>query len=487
MIATERSERQAHLDQIHGTIAALKDARETPLHSSVNGHAALDLRLNLVEEALQDSVEKHSQAGTMHAKLTSDLEALRNQSLNDSSLHAAHHGTALQRLGALEGKLVGDLTNEASSRDADVLGLQELLSSETIARETDLGTVLALIASEKDERLSHDNRLDHALTAHSLKLDSHRVELLDLRADQDALPGRLRDLTDVRDAEHASLSRLLSELHASLDNRFVEHDSRIEGLLSLHRSELDARLQGLTDKHDDDLPAVYRMFSQLTSDFRELLDDRLTEHDSRVRHDQQRECEERVRTDQDVSGQLSRLQTLVGQEADSRVAALDALEECVRDECAKLADVSLDRHAEVKDACDELGSNLRAEIATLRNECALLEASTANLREAQAPPPPRAAGANSRCATRPEASPPDSRHLVAVLQIKTLQRDGRRVAWHAYCQDSGKASFDPSRHTLPFLQGFIDQQGSLGPQGSRGSFQPSEPRRADTPHGGSAP
>ena len=134
-----------------------------------------------------------------------------------------------------------------------------------------------------------------------MKFDPHREELLaqiekvsdvhdcsharseamiyDLRADQDALPGRLRDLTDVRDAEHASLARRLSELHASLDNRFVEHDSRIESLLSLLRSELDARLQELTGKHDDDLSAVSRIFSQLKSDCRELLDDRFAEHD----------------------------------------------------------------------------------------------------------------------------------------------------------------------------------------------------------------
>ena len=72
-------------------------------------------------------------------------------------------------------------------------------------------------------------------------------------------------------------------------------------------------------------------------------------------------------------------------------------------------------------------------------------------------------------------------------RIKKFQRNGGRDAWHDYCDCSGKASKDPIRHTLPFLQGFIDQQGSLGPQGSRGSFQPSEPRRADTPHGGSAP
>jgi hypothetical protein len=68
-----------------------------------------------------------------------------------------------------------------------------------------------------------------------------------------------------------------------------------------------------------------------------------------------------------------------------------------------------------------------------------------------------------------------------------ISRPHHAHAWHIYCQDSGKAFFDPSRHTLPFLQGFIDQQGSLGPQGSFGSSQPSEPRRTDTPRGGSAP
>ena len=86
------------------------------------------------------------------------------------------------------------------------------------------------------------------------------------------------------------------------------------------------------------------MLKQHKSDFDELLDDRLTEHDSRVRHDLQHEGEESAGTDQAVTDQLSHLRILVRQEADSRAAALDALEEVVREECAKLADESLDRH-----------------------------------------------------------------------------------------------------------------------------------------------
>ena len=160
------------------------------------------------------------------------------------------------------------------------------------------------------------------------------------------------------------------------------------------------------------------MFSQHKSDFVELLDDRFTEHDSRVRHDQLHEREERAGTDQAVTDQLSHLRTLVSQEAGSRAAALDALEDFVREECAKLADVSMDRHAELKDACEELGPILRAEVTTLRNDCGLLEATLASLRETPAPPPPRATGANSWLGTRPDASPSDSQHQAAVQQIK---------------------------------------------------------------------
>lgn len=99
-----------------------------------------------------------------------------------------HHGTIQQRLDALEAKLDDELSKEASTREADVYELKELIGGEALVREAHHSSVQELIAGEKAEREAHldkfhgtmavekDAREDQSLfISHSSKDNRHFV------------------------------------------------------------------------------------------------------------------------------------------------------------------------------------------------------------------------------------------------------------------------------------------------------------------------
>jgi hypothetical protein len=122
-----KAELVARLDKLHGALAAGEAAREAQQDSLVDRRAMLGQRLIFVEKMLQNSVEKHDHADAIHAKLTSALDALQNQSASGPPRLDTHPGTVLPRLDALETKLDDGLMEEASTRGAEVSDLRELI------------------------------------------------------------------------------------------------------------------------------------------------------------------------------------------------------------------------------------------------------------------------------------------------------------------------------------------------------------------------
>ena len=83
-----------------------------------------------------------------------------------------------QRLDALEGRLVVELTNEARSREADVYALRELISVESMTREAHFSSVQDLIASVKGEHQAHLATFDGAMTAEKDAREAHQHSMI---------------------------------------------------------------------------------------------------------------------------------------------------------------------------------------------------------------------------------------------------------------------------------------------------------------------
>ena len=202
-----------------------EDAREAHQNSLVDRRAMLEQRLTYVEGTLQNSVEKHGHADAIHAKLTSALEALQNQSASDSSLPDAHPDTVQPRLDALEKKLNVELTMEFSAREADVYELRELINGEAWARDADCISVQESIASERDAREAHQNSM----------LEGHAA----LEQRLDVAVQALHDSVD----KHSSA---LEAGHASLKDQLMS----LQGQLNSDKSLLDSQLGTYLERLD---------------------------------------------------------------------------------------------------------------------------------------------------------------------------------------------------------------------------------------------
>ena len=195
---------------------------------------------------------------------------------------------------------------------------------------------------------------------------------------------------------------MFNEHQASLDDRFVGHEPSFERLLSVHRSELDTTL----DEHRATLEGH--------------------------------------------SGELdARLQELSGMHYGDHPALLNMFNQHKSD-----IDGQLDEHtAKLDSRCDDLLGRLGK----------IFVAHCANHSDTPSFPVRRessAAGGRRLCATAspgPAHAPLEFEQVVK--QVKVLRASRGPEAWHTYCREQGKESFDPARHKVTFLEDFLRQQG----------------------------
>ena len=72
------------------------------------------------------------------------------------------------------------------------------------------------------------------------------------------------------------------------------------------------------------------------------------------------------------------------------------------------------------------------------------------------------------------SSPVDAPHVLewAVDRVKASQHADGPAAWHAYCREHGKASFDPARHSAAFLEDFLHRLRDSPPAALRSAHPP---------------
>ena len=340
---------------------------------------------------------------------------------------------------------------------------------------------------------AHQRACDAALASHSLKLDSHRDELLaqlakvsdvhdrnharsevvinNLRSDRDDLSDRLGVLSDARDVEHASLVYRFNEHQASLVNRFVEHELRMERPLSVHRSELDtaldrhraaldehkgeldARLQDIEEKVGGEIASMSDGHAQTHATLCELLDGHRSEFEQA--HD-------------DLRGQIFSALEGIETELQGQIGSIEGKREhgpsvlCgLIDDIQALQDQRTDETALRNLHQDALRLRLDAVEGKLDDEISksaivrggALEPSVPVRRETSA-----AGGQRLRAtaSSGPARAPPELEQ--AVKQVKVLQSSRSPEAWHTYCREQGKESFDPARHNVTFLEDFLRRQ-----------------------------